>query len=145
MKRHFLLTGEWIETDNIPRELRPAESDWRENPFWKNNEKDVDPSEIDDWNERRLGKMTGAMDRIHTQLDMHPLTCRRLCRYFQIFSENIVAVEWYLKKDPIARLLYLRKMGPVIAHARHEAFVAGKRKDVDALYDFLVASGIDPV
>jgi len=145
VKRLFLPTGEWVETQSIPRAIAPSDSDWRENPYYKYNEKDLDGSDIDVWNEARLGKMTGAMDRIHVQKSLDTAECKRLCRYFRIFAENIAGTTWFLKRDPIARALYARKMAPVIAHARHAEVVANRREDVDNLYDFLVANGIDPV
>jgi len=132
MRRQFL-DGEWIDTSEWPREITPPDQRWRDNPYWKFTD-DIDPSEIDAWNEARLW---------NRPLDGE--TCRRLCRYFLIFAENLTATNWWLKRDPIKRAKYLYAMAPIVAEARKAAERAAKREDVDRLYDFLGGNGIDPV
>ena len=133
MKRQFL-DGTWVDTSEWPRELTPPDSRWRDNPYWKYDNRDIDPSEIDEWNAARL-----------YNIPMDPQTCKRLCHYFLIFAENIAATSWWMKRDPIKRAKYLRSMGPVIHHARVEVERASKREDVDRLFDYLSDCGIDPV
>ena len=133
MKRQFL-GDTWVDTSEWPKAITPPDQRWRDNPYWKYEDRDIDPSEIDAWNETRL---------YDKPLDVE--TCRKLCRYFLIFAENIAASTWWMKRDPIKRASYLRTMAPVIAHARQEAERASKRQDVDRLFDFLSENGIDPV
>ena len=144
MKMQFI-DDSWVDISSFPRELCPRDADWRENPYYKFNEKDIDPSEIDAWLEARLGKLRGFSDIVVMQRSLDPETCRRLCRYFRIFAENQAATEWFMTRDPIRRLKYLAGKGPVIKEARRMADVASKREDVDRMYDYLTANGIDPV
>jgi|GEM_PF-4096481 len=144
MKRQFI-DGSLVDTDSFPREIAPRDQDWRDNPYYKFNEQDIDPSEIDVWLEARLGKLRGFSDVVLAQRPLDPETCRRLCRYFLIFAENQAAAEWFMRRDPIRRLKYLSKKGPVIKEARRMADVVSKREDVDRMYDFLTNNGINPV
>lgn len=112
----------------------PPDDRWRENPYWRFDTRDIDPSEIDAWNEARLYKK-----------GLETKTCRRLCRYFLIYAENVISWTWWARKDPIARAIYLKEMAPVVAHARRAVVLASKREDVDALYDVLGSKGINPV
>ena len=134
MVRRQFLNNEWVDTSEWPRELTPPDARWRDNPYWKFNDRDIDPSEIDEWNAARL-----------YNIPMDPETCKRLCKYFLVFAENVAASIWWMKQDPIKRASYLRTMAPVIARARQEAERASKRQDVDRLFDYLCENGIDAV
>ncbi len=135
-------TGEFIDTESFPRAISPPPQRWRENPFYKFNDRDIDPSELDAWIDARKGKLP---DKGWTQLPLDFKTCRRLCLYFLVYAENMAAFNWYMLRDPIQRLLYLRKMTPVIAKAREMAADAAKREHVDRMFDYLGSQGINPV
>lgn len=141
VKRQYL-DGQWVDTSTWPHAITPPDARWRDMPYWKFDNRDIDPSDIDVWNEARLGKLVHDVELVQRSLDGP--TCRKLCRYFLIFAENVTATSWWMK--PLTeRASYLAKMAPVIKTAREMAARATKREDVDRMYDYLCDNSLDPV